>query len=360
VARAAGAREADDDPDVLYSHFLLVPCRYATASFLVRPKAAVLALEHVRAVLTKDAIVLHVPSGERENSEEESRRHILGQHAEVSGTLAHRARALPDQLLPRLEAAAARGSAEPLAAQVLDACLLSVVEWLEHDLTVRLEPSLRELLLTLRDTQSPSQLRRLMEASNSLDVVTARVSAVRACLAETLADDADMQALLALTANVDEVDGENDATRDSGANEHAEWLLENFVHTLDELDSRCDDLRHRIANTQAFIQVHFDSQRNRLMRMNLVLSGGAFSASCAAAVASVFGMNLEIGLAANESAFTYVCTAIGAMAASIFAGFYVYYSRTKYLPDSSTQFRIASRYYKWRYPELVARKRTME
>jgi hypothetical protein len=115
--------------------------------------------------------------------------------------------------------------------------------------------------------QSTANLSALVSANDSLSSFDARVQSLRHALTELLNNDEDLAGLF-LT--------EKRATQDHG---EAEELIENYLMQVEETSERIAELQTRFRNVMSYIQIHFDSQRNRLMRMSLVVSLGALSAS---------------------------------------------------------------------------------
>jgi len=87
----------------------------------------------------------------------------------------------------------------------------------------------------------------------------------------------------------------------------------------------------------SYIQIHFDSQRNRLMRMSLVVSLGAVSTAATATGASLFGMNLTSGFEAHPLAFYVVSGSLLSLGAVVFGGSFFVYRKSKRLDVDLTK-----------------------
>jgi len=83
--------------------------------------------------------------------------------------------------------------------------------------------------------------------------------------------------------------------------------------------------------SEEYFRLTLDSQRNKIMKMNLLLTLGTFSTACAGVVTGVFGMNLQNFLETSESAFLVTTGGLTIGMAASFASIYTYFRLKKML-----------------------------
>jgi magnesium transporter len=71
-------------------------------------------------------------------------------------------------------------------------------------------------------------------------------------------------------------------------------LLESFSQQVQEIDNRVQQLKNSITNSEEYIRIHFDSQRNRLMRINLLVSMATLAVGTGAARMFIVGYSTLI------------------------------------------------------------------
>lgn len=125
-------------------------------------------------------------------------------------------------------------------------------------------------------------------------------------------------------------------------NDHmdAELLLEAYMHTATEIDNRILSIQSRARTTEEFIKIHYDSQRNRLMRINLISGFATLATSMCSFGASLFGMNLVNHLEGDPSAFFIVAGSLSAFGVAVLGTTYLYYLTTKKVPFSPYKFQV--------------------
>ena len=96
-----------------------------------------------------------------------------------------------------------------------------------------------------------------------------------------------------------------------------EVLLESYLHKIEELQNEVKGLTHNILSTEQLIQIHLDTTRNQIMRLELLLSMGTFSMAAGAFGASIFGMNLLSHFETHPYAFYFVSGSIGMITIAI-------------------------------------------
>ena len=69
---------------------------------------------------------------------------------------------------------------------------------------------------------------------------------------------------------------------------------------------RLNELGQAVEDTEDLAEIKLDSQRNQLIKVDLMLSSGALAVGAFSMVVGVFGMNLPTGLEASRDAFVEV------------------------------------------------------
>jgi Mg2+ and Co2+ transporter CorA len=215
-------------------------------------------------------------------------------------------------------------SANPFELRVIESLLIEMIEELEREYEA-FAPGLHALLKDLVANQEPRNLQRLHDTSNELADLEDRVEQMMRGLADLLNDDEDMAGMYL---------SESAAGKPRDVNDHAEveMMLENFSHVFSELHARMEELKRQIKTTEYYIGIHFDGQRNRLIRINLIVSFWTLSVGTGAFGASVFGMNLLNYFEEHPHGFAVCCAGLALASMSTFALAYMYYLRSKGSP----------------------------
>ena len=113
--------------------------------------------------------------------------------------------------------------------------------------------------------------------------------------------------------------------------EGVEALLEAYYMHVDFSHKRLTELRDAIEDTEDLAEINLDSQRNQLIKIDLVLSNGMLSVGIFSMVAGTFGMNLRTGWESQPGAFREVCIVSAAFCFAVFASVVVFLRRRKLL-----------------------------
>lgn len=165
----------------------------------------------------------------------------------------------------------------------------------------------------------------LSHHNKTLNSFQKRVHEVRGALHQVLESDED---LAAMYLSVQAATGHR---RRTDQHEEAEILIENYVAQLDDILSEVAELQSSIDVSEEYFRLTLDSQRNKIMKMNLLLTLGTFSTACAGVVTGVFGMNLQNFLETSESAFLVTTGGLTISMAASFASIYTYFRLKKML-----------------------------
>ena len=115
------------------------------------------------------------------------------------------------------------------------------------------------------------------------------------------------------------------------AHEGVEALLEAYYMHCDYSFKRLNELRQAVEDTEDLAEIKLDSQRNQLIKVDLMLSNGALAVGAFSMVVGVFGMNLPTGLEASRDAFVEVLFVSAVACVALFVAVVVACRRWKLL-----------------------------
>ncbi|KAL7105384.1 hypothetical protein ACP275_07G041000 [Erythranthe tilingii] len=290
---------------------ILDPLLSYPSTILGRERAIVLNLEHIKAIITADEVLLRDPLDDNvvpivedlrrrlkpENlSREENRYGNLAAHNDME---------------------TAEEDDSPFEFRALEVALEAICSYLNAR-TIELETAVYPALDMLTSKISSRNLDRVRKLKSQMTRLTARVQKVRDELEQLLDDDDDMADLYlsrklsgaspmseagaaswflmsptigskisrASRASVATVRGdENDV-------EELEMLLEAYFMQIDGTLNKLTTLREYIDNTEDYINIQLDNHRNQLIQLELLLSSGTVCLSVYSLVAGIFGMNI--------------------------------------------------------------------
>ncbi|ONK68924.1 uncharacterized protein A4U43_C05F17450 [Asparagus officinalis] len=107
--------------------------------------------------------------------------------------------------------------------------------------------------------------------------------------------------------------------------EELEMLLEAYFVVIDSTLNKLTSLKEYIDDTEDFINIQLDNVRNQLIQFELILTTATFIVTIFSVVAGIFGMNFEIPLFNDPSAFDWVLIITGTCGAIIFCCFLFYF-----------------------------------
>ncbi|KAK9867744.1 hypothetical protein WJX84_007910 [Apatococcus fuscideae] len=299
------------------------------SAILVREKALVVNLEHIKCVISTSSV--YVLNADDENViafiEELQRRLVLVAAVQapvldgISGqTNGHLDLQKPEALHPHDEM--------PFELRVLEIALDVVCSQMERQ-TGDLEAAAHPALDGLTQRVTTQNLERVRRIKNRMVRLTTKVETIREVLEKFLDDDSDMKDMN-LTAKEEEAaerasnlslqrqsygldrpsfkrksggaeqlpDGselgpvDTDSDSDSEVDE-VEMVLEAYFMQLDNTYNKLQTLCEYIDDTEDYINIELDSQRNQLIRIDLLLTAATFCASIISVVTGIFGMNLN-------------------------------------------------------------------
>ena len=206
--------------------------------------------------------------------------------------------------------------------KAMECLLVTAVRQMDRELESMTITS-KELVNTLQTyKQTPQDLQRLLDCTQQINSYHAKVHQFCNEMGKVLTSDEDMSKMY-LT------DIAGGSPRQESDHAEVELLFETFHHAASELEQRATSLKTDISLMQQFLEVHFDSQRNRLMRFNIALSAATLSVSLGSFGASVFGMNLVNHFENHPTAFAVVVSCLGGAGMASLLGTWALYKKTK-------------------------------
>ncbi|KAM7480264.1 hypothetical protein LguiA_028477 [Lonicera macranthoides] len=114
--------------------------------------------------------------------------------------------------------------------------------------------------------------------------------------------------------------------------EELEMLLEAYFVVIDSTLNKLTSLKEYIDDTEDFINIQLDNVRNQLIQFELLLTTATFVVAIFGVVAGIFGMNFEIPLFDDTSAFKWVLIITGVTGAVIFCSFLWFFKYRRLMP----------------------------
>ena len=163
---------------------------------------------------------------------------------------------------------------------------------------------------TTRQAQEHA-LYTLLTLSNSLQALDVEVSRLEGSVSGLLSQDEDL-AMLYLSHR-----SAHGAARPTHQHSEVEIMLETFATQLDDLLMRIRSLTEDVALHRTLEELKLRNERNRIMRVELLMSMAAISIATSTAVSGVFGMNLTSGCARPPFARARACRSPARRAAQV-------------------------------------------
>ncbi|EYU17897.1 hypothetical protein ABFS82_14G202900 [Erythranthe guttata] len=301
---------------------ILDPLLSYPSAILGRDKAIVLNLEHIKAVITTDEVLLRHPLDENVMPivEELQRRLPLASGGGGGGEA-------EDDELPQARnngVGINEHNEFPFEFRALEVALEGVCSSLDaqtRELEVAAYPALDDL--TAKTTSG--NLDRVRKMKSSMSRLTSRVQKVRDEIEQLLDDDDDMAELYLSRKSATSASGSSDyghgnwhfaadddesrttiskisrsssrasaltTSQEENNVEELEMLLEAYFMQIESTMNKLTTLREYIDDTEDYINIQLDNHRNQLIQLELFLSSGTVCLSVYSLVAAIFGMNI--------------------------------------------------------------------
>ncbi|XP_038875645.1 magnesium transporter MRS2-2-like [Benincasa hispida] len=334
---------------------ILDPLLSYPSTILGRERAIVLNLEHIKAIITAEEVLLRDPTDE----------HVIPVVEELQRRLPP-SNAFQFQVQgdgKEYQGGQQDGEAEeddsPFEFRALEVALEAICSFLAAR-TTELETAAYPALDELTAKISSRNLDRVRKLKSAMTRLTARVQKVRDELEQLLDDDDDMADLYlsrkmsssspvsgsghanwfpasptigskisrASRASIATVRGDEDDI------EELEMLLEAYFMQIDGTLNKLTTLREYIDDTEDYINIQLDNHRNQLIQLELFLSSGTVCLSIYSLVSAIFGMNIPYTWNDDHGyMFKWVVIVSGVACAVLFVTI-IYYARYKGLVGS--------------------------
>nr|XP_017252500.1 PREDICTED: magnesium transporter MRS2-I-like [Daucus carota subsp. sativus] len=321
---------------------ILEPLLSYPSAILGRDKAIVLNLEHIKAIITTEEVMLQDPLDDNVVPiVEEFQRRLpsVNLNSQTQGED-------EENLGPQNDLETSEDNEFPFEFRALEVALEAICSFLDartRELEVTAYPALDELTAKI-NSRNLDRVRKLKSAMTRL---TSRVQKVRDELEQLLDDDDDMSELY-LTRKLDGLSSPSSdngvhtwlsasptlgskrsrasATTHGGSDvEELEMLLEAYFTQVEGTLNKLTTLREYIDDTEDYINIQLDHHRNQLIQLELFLSSGTVCLSIYSLVAAMFGMNIPYPW--NEGhgyIFKWVVILTGMVSASVFTSIMIY------------------------------------
>ncbi|XP_047976832.1 magnesium transporter MRS2-4 [Salvia hispanica] len=298
---------------------ILGPIFSHSSSILAREKAMIVNLEFIRAIVTAEEVLLLDPLRQEVLPFVDQLRRQLPQKTSQDNEMQS---ATAGEWLAAPETADGLQDELPFEFQVLEIALEVVCTYLDSSVA-ELErdayPALDELAISV-STKNLEQVRSL---KSNLTRLLARVQKVRDEIEHLLDDNEDM-AQLYLTRKwiqnqqAESVDPTSNSIVPGAPNlrrlnsarsgslvsnylndqdvEDLEMLLEAYFMQLDGTRNKILSVREYIDDTEDYVNIQLDNQRNELIQLQLTLTSASFAIAVETGLAGIFGMNIPCTL----------------------------------------------------------------
>ncbi|KAJ5670649.1 uncharacterized protein N7477_006012 [Penicillium maclennaniae] len=255
---------------------------------LVRPRAILINLLHLRVLIKADRVLVFDAYGSQDSYMQSLFIYDLEgklRHKQPQGTQA--------------------GQALPYEFRALEAVLISVTTGLEEEFNGVREPVVR-VLRALEEDIDRDKLRHLLIYSKKLGTFEQKARLVRDAIDDLLEADDDLAAMY-LTERL------TGKERDEDDHQEVEMLLESYHKVCDEIVQASGNLVTNIRNTEEVVKAILDANRNSLMLLDLKFSIGTLALAAGTLYSALYGMNLKNFIEESDFGFggvSAICFAI--------------------------------------------------
>lgn len=113
--------------------------------------------------------------------------------------------------------------------------------------------------------------------------------------------------------------------------EEAESIFDSFVEQVEEIGHRVDELKENIDDTQEILSLKIDSQRNSIIRSELIATLITALFALMAVITGLYGMNIQNNLEGNYTAFLMIIIGFVFSAIVFVLGMFAYLKHKKIL-----------------------------
>ncbi|GAY55800.1 hypothetical protein CUMW_166870 [Citrus unshiu] len=327
---------------------ILDPMLNYPSTILGREKVIVLNLEHIKAIITADEVLLRDPMDDNVIPIVEQLQRRLASDYPIS-----QGQGEEEDNHPGVRNNFETGEQNEVFLEAICSFLDARTRELETDAY----PALDELTSKI----SSRNLDRVRKLKSAMTRLTNRVQKVRDELEQLLDDDDDMADLYLsrkLAVASSPVSGSGaphwflnsptigskisrtisrgsmETTQEENDVEELEMLLEAYFMQIDGTLNKLSTLREYIDDTEDYINIQLDNHRNQLIQLELFLCSGTVCLSVYSLVAAIFGMNIPYTWKTGHGyVFKWVVVITGIVCGSLFS-IIMFYARHKGLVGS--------------------------
>jgi len=171
------------------------------------------------------------------------------------------------------------------------------------------------------------RLKQLYPIKAFLNEMQSVAQEIRRAIYDVLVSDEDMSAMY-LTAKAMDLKGRSNEIRH---HIEVEEIFENYLMQIEFLASDVQEYQNSIRSTEELVEIELDVMRNRILQVELILSVSGFFVTWGALITGLFGMNLLSGLEDHHSMFYWVSLFLFSGGGAAFAATIWYCKRQKIL-----------------------------
>ncbi|KAG0157308.1 hypothetical protein PDIDSM_4493 [Penicillium digitatum] len=236
---------------------------------LVRPRAILINLLHLRVLIKADRVLVFDAYGSTDSYMQSLFIYDL------EGKLRQK----------QSQGAAQPSQSLPYEFRALEAVLISVTSGLEEEFNGVRDPVVR-VLRALEEDIDRDKLRHLLIYSKKLGTFEQKARLVRDAIDDLLEADDDLAAMYLSERSAGKEREEDD-------HQEVEMLLESYHKVCDEIVQASGNLVTNIRNTEEVVKAILDANRNSLMLMDLKFSIGTLGLATGTLFSALYGMNLK-------------------------------------------------------------------
>ncbi|KAJ5952870.1 Magnesium transporter MRS2/LPE10 [Penicillium vulpinum] len=236
---------------------------------LVRPRAILINLLHLRVLIKADRVLVFDAYGSTDSYMQSLFIYDL------EGKLRQR----------QSQGASQPSQSLPYEFRALEAVLISVTSGLEEEFNGVRDPVVR-VLRALEEDIDRDKLRHLLIYSKKLGTFEQKARLVRDAIDDLLEADDDLAAMYLSERSIGKEREEDD-------HQEVEMLLESYHKVCDEIVQASGNLVTNIRNTEEVVKAILDANRNSLMLMDLKFSIGTLGLATGTLFSALYGMNLK-------------------------------------------------------------------
>ncbi|XP_068323899.1 magnesium transporter MRS2-I-like isoform X2 [Pyrus communis] len=296
---------------------LLDPLLSYPSTILGREKVIVLNLEHIKAIITADEVLLRDPLDDNVLPiVEELQRRLPPSSANFNGQGEEE-----DASGVQKDGETDDENEFPFEFRALEVALEGICSFLDaqtRQLEAAAYPALDELTSKVRD-----ELEQLLDDDDDMaDLYLSRKMVGTSPVSDSGAPNWSLASpTITIGSKVSRTSRASAATtvEDENDVEELEMLLEAYFMQIDGTLNKLTTLREYIDDTEDYINIQLDNHRNQLIQLELFLSSGTVCLSMCSLVAAIFGMNIPYTWNdGHEYVFKWVIIVTGMVCASLF------------------------------------------